>query len=698
VGYCDYTRNIPPQLQPLLALTGFVHDAGKGGEAQLEESDLRVGGKPQHPKEGFEMMLPSGSRESVDTVKAANPKRIDFEYHLRHHQDHCGSKGTFDFPQYFGEIKLSPREQAIVQIGTAMHYEFGGVVMKSLGDAPEPTHMKRVFDQFLAKLAQITARTAYGPVDELLVNIAIMIGAADVLGAKQVQLRPDQQSVYDFPDEAPRRSSGVDTFTSYGFKTRGRAFRLALLYYFTTGELQTFELATAPKSKPKRPGKEYVRPDIVLPRHSDEPDPDSPELLEERRRDRDEYGPSVTLELDDKLDAETIDEVIDRFGAGRVRELGTGLIATIVLAGRATKVSVAQLAEIARRKPVMWDTLQRCARQDGQAAVQWELAGNMVSQDESGNTVRVRAELIDAYLHDLPQSSSYLSVAEGQALAGAWHVRAEVFNQTQAPSGRSKRWVDRTTGRQFREHGRTQGDGNCLIHALSQVRTGKDASPKAVREARTAIANQVDHEAVSIQVQDLIRAMIEGAPQHGVGRRTLDLINADASVRRACHRAALARQKAQQASGEDVLDVSDLPDDEAAIADRPGEIVFNVTYGEQETDHTGILLFINNNHYIVLEKVGDDEEDDLGGHDDFGEDLALQHALLEQAKQTEQVPKLTNQRGLDTDQVHDLLGVDAKSLTADQPYTGSDGKTYTFLHETTSVFSLRKRVYTFIVA
>jgi hypothetical protein len=238
------------------------------------------------------------------------------------------------------------------------------------------------------------------------------------------------------------------------------------------------------------------------------------------------------------------------------------------------------------------------------------LADRLVTVDPNDhhNIIHTPPALLEAYRADLPSSAAYLSESEGHALARAWNVYAEVFTQQAAPQG-SNIYVARD-GRRFRQGQKTHEDGNCLIHGLSIILTGQNAEDEEVREARRLIGETASDADLTLQAQDLVRGYIEGNA-HGVGRNMRELLDRDFSVQNA--RVRYQREASKGGGGMQASSSSSSSSQSGQLHGNAGEgrIAAAGTYGLANEQSRGYLLFVNGNHYIVLEPIVDAQNANL---------------------------------------------------------------------------------------
>jgi hypothetical protein len=333
--------------------------------------------------------------------------------------------------------------------------------------------------------------------------------------------------------------------------------------------------------------------------------PAGPVMSGESLHDRMLYGPiaAYTLSVWVSRSAD-LERLLDGIGAKRIHnDIWPTRLGRIVEIGAECGVGIERIIEIANREPAYFAVLARMASSD-HPGLRRELSGRSTRVDEQDRTpvIAPTEAFIAAYLRDLPASETYLSVAEGQTLAQEWDVEARVFNQLRAPKD-TPYYRDRESGQWYRAGTKTHSDGHCLIHGMSLILRGVNAERPEIQHARLLIRNKIDPEAVRVQCADLIRSKIEGAPQHGMGyffrlAMANDRSINDAILRLAQLRAAAAGGPAQaRPAASKPAAKAEAPGD-----DRVGSISFNTVYGAGRS-HRGILLFVNGNHYIMLEPI-----------------------------------------------------------------------------------------------
>lgn len=231
--------------------------------------------------------------------------------------------------------------------------------------------------------------------------------------------------------------------------------------------------------------------------------------------------------------------------------------------------------------------------------------------DEDGTPdITISDHMIQLYLQDLELSGAYLSVAEGQVIAAALNVRAHVFNRlTVSTNGY---YYDPDNNQYYQGTLlQTLADGDCLLHGLNLIRQNHNMSQAQIRICRLYIGNILDHDLLRVQIEDLVRAKIQGEYIPGLGPNMSRILNFNYEIQKAMH------QEASKSSFKSVSvshsghvpkkdssivkeDHEQLPDDDELVAPyhhATGTIAFNTTYGN--TGPEGCLLFTGD-HYIRI--------------------------------------------------------------------------------------------------
>jgi hypothetical protein len=160
-----WVRELPTRYKRTLIFTGFLHDIGKCGDGIYAFIT-----KPHHAHTGF--------------------------CYLQGTQLYRIALWQFDFEAWLkDELNFSQHEYNIISILVAFHRHFGEDVVAK---ASINSNNEYLFRPYLDKLAYYAKQVNYGPLDEPLVLMSMIIAAADVKGFNQ--------SVYYtgmFPDKYP---------------------------------------------------------------------------------------------------------------------------------------------------------------------------------------------------------------------------------------------------------------------------------------------------------------------------------------------------------------------------------------------------------------------------------------------------------------------------------------------------------------
>ncbi len=184
---------------------------------------------------------------------------------------------------------------------------------------------------------------------------------------------------------------------------------------------------------------------------------------------------------------------------------------------------------------------------------------------KGGWNTNTTGELIDAYIDDLVDKSTYLQEGEGKFLANKYRVFAEVFNQTtkdtvtlvtqygentnqqrgqilfvggnhyihiieQAPESQSFHFSATDGLRKFKRGKKTVADGNCLIDGLYMIaNNGQSAPENDITEARLALKGYGadNRDEVSTKLDSLIIEFMGGNTPQGIGPKVLKMLKSD---------------------------------------------------------------------------------------------------------------------------------------------------------------------------
>lgn len=239
--------------------------------------------------------------------------------------------------------------------------------------------------------------------------------------------------------------------------------------------------------------------------------------------------------------------------------------------------------------------------------------------DDDSPQITISDHVIQLYLDDLENDNAYLSVAEGQAAAIALEVQANVFNQLRAST--NGYYFDAHTNQFYRGTiPQTYADGNCLLHGLNLIRQNRNMTAAQIKICRLYLGNVLNHDNLRIQIEDMVRARLQGEHIPGLGSNMARLLGFNREIQKAMKKEAakassvaipkLVASASLQLSSSVKVPVS-VPASSAKLSVAPppkkiaaaqlpattGLISFNTTYGNSAT--RGILLFTGD-HYIRL--------------------------------------------------------------------------------------------------
>ena len=222
----------------LLVLAGLLHDVGKAGRTDLFRGivgDLTYQ-TLRNPAEQIIKITYTHDHEAH--------VGIGFEY-LTHHYRPLNQHRIYQlatgigyrFQTLFNQLDVPMNEQKIIAILVGIHYDFGRI---SRGDL--------TMQGFLDNLQEYATFVQYGPVDEYLLRLAVLIQVADVMSISYVKPRP----TWLFPD-APNykvvKAMPVKAWEKFGYAS-GKALTTwhALLQLFKNQKNRPIALATHPTS------------------------------------------------------------------------------------------------------------------------------------------------------------------------------------------------------------------------------------------------------------------------------------------------------------------------------------------------------------------------------------------------------------------------------------------------------------------
>lgn len=197
----------------LTALAGFLHDVAKAGDKE---------------REGYECKCSQDQELIVEYEGYAHHPRIGFEQLFYDHAQPYRLLTTnepFDFKKLFENLSVTAEERALIAILVGIHWDFG-ITVKNPGD-------KEGHRMFIEKLNGLVQETGYnkGQLNERLVRMACLIGAADVKGAKPTT---GTKTLF-FPMAIKRDrvyATQYNLYEDYAFNEAGKQSRGNILAYF----------------------------------------------------------------------------------------------------------------------------------------------------------------------------------------------------------------------------------------------------------------------------------------------------------------------------------------------------------------------------------------------------------------------------------------------------------------------------------
>lgn len=222
----------------IAVLAAFLHDIGKVGSSSyaytmhhceyFNTSQLRLASYPSyfalpsHPSDGFKILTFQTHYHCSITPLGSHK----FSAAL-----HSGK--LFDFKKFFTDLRLSLEEQKIIQILVGIHWDFGGDIM-----------MQKNYEAFLQKLAFLVKKVSYnaGVVDERIIRLAVLIGAADVRAAQPQSLDDFDNfkrrypwfvdEVFEPPMPHGQYKHAKTRYEAFEYPTQGVERRKYLIKYF----------------------------------------------------------------------------------------------------------------------------------------------------------------------------------------------------------------------------------------------------------------------------------------------------------------------------------------------------------------------------------------------------------------------------------------------------------------------------------
>ncbi|MEM9896726.1 MAG: ankyrin repeat domain-containing protein, partial [Bacteroidota bacterium] len=266
-----------------------------------------------------------------------------------------------------------------------------------------------------------------------------------------------------------------------------------------------------------------------------------------------------------------------------------------------------KIAKIGGTKEIVWKFLAKLANEGKLKTVLDPLASKDILQHwapEITDTFKA------AYLDDIQYSSAFLDNAEGQALSQILKVNAKVFALPGQQVGKKFITPD---GDRYEAIKVTPADGHCLIHGMYLIQN-KEASPEEIWDARRKIANNINQNALKLQLQGYIGDALSGLPQaSGLGDRTKALLQSNSAISQGKDEKAKPKSPLKKKKEKEKLPKEKLPEVNPEIPFGYQRIFPNTVYGDENNLH-GYLVFVNRNHYVQVVPEGP-QQVGLGNND-----------------------------------------------------------------------------------
>lgn len=201
-----------------MVLAGFLHDIGK-----MADSNKLYSQKPSHPYFGLLMLLNLNNAELFNEVKKSYLEfsQVDKNEISQQKIKHYLLDGKkFNFDKFFKQLGVTQEQRLIITILCAIHWDFGELCFQIKNNTHKKEHF---FNLFLNKLKTLVKVTNYncGNINEDILRMSILIGAADIYGASEVnynsRLFPelnkfDLEKNYNFSNILPFKKYNLNTF------------------------------------------------------------------------------------------------------------------------------------------------------------------------------------------------------------------------------------------------------------------------------------------------------------------------------------------------------------------------------------------------------------------------------------------------------------------------------------------------------
>ena len=200
----------------LAAVAGFLHDIGKAGGYRDGESKITKDEKG-FVKEIYYFTKEGHSQVGFEYLMGMRPYQLVYD------------KSFFGFDDFFKALGIDPEERKLIAIVVGMHWNFGIVMVKA---AQEGKNLEKASDKFLTQLQSYVDQAGYddNEIDERIVRIAVLVGAADVKGSQPSI--GGKTILFDTFIEMSRIYPTSDKYQTFDFEQSGKRAFAALLTYF----------------------------------------------------------------------------------------------------------------------------------------------------------------------------------------------------------------------------------------------------------------------------------------------------------------------------------------------------------------------------------------------------------------------------------------------------------------------------------
>lgn len=193
-----WVEGIDPQFVTITILAGLLHDIGFAGDLVYFFKE-----KKKHPEVGYEYLL-----EARPYLK-----------------DPAGN--TLEVKKLFDSLNVSEKNRALLAILAGVHLDFLEMILKPFSQKNKYS----LFKSYLDKLQEIARQTDYGPVDDQLVRMALLLNAANLYGRNPVNYCGISIC---FPEVIAPRQTKINLYQKYNMNTFGKKIRDELLTFYST--------------------------------------------------------------------------------------------------------------------------------------------------------------------------------------------------------------------------------------------------------------------------------------------------------------------------------------------------------------------------------------------------------------------------------------------------------------------------------